>query len=899
MSVDMDKMEHIEASAEHTLTTFGLIASRAVDELTRENPDPSDCLANPHDLTAVNAKTTLLGIQEQKEASLQALAKEPAICRLVTLNEAGEEKIYYISRSGNVSLPGYDAALASYRSPIGRIASFDVGEDVTLRIKGVEHYFEIVEKVQLNPLKIHQDWDSQNNRFMHGELGDFTVDSLRGVAEGGRRKELLSEYEALQADDGKASITLGLRREVLSKMGLRDQPILDKFQDDIFREHLCSQLLITGPPGTGKTTTLIKRLGQKLDIAHLDDDEKRIAEEIAVDTGRNHRNSWLMFTPTELLKQYVKEAFAKENIPAPDRQLKTWEDYRRYLGRNVLGILKTSSPGGTFILKENLDLLAKDADPSEFLENFHSYLLGVLSRRLQGALKIIGTSKNESTTAVAGKIAKALETPSLLTNYAKLLDVEKAIAGCIKLHAAATDGIIEKNAIRNLSEVKGFFTEFAVFLDSLRFDDLYDDEDDDAVFDDDEPADIQGITSPKEAIRQYGRFLKAYSRSRVQNRTITESSKTGKILQWLGDRLPTEDDVTVIGHNALIQNSLRKFVNPSRSYVKDVPKIYRQFRKEHIANSAFFAGKPERPNQITKLEIDFLILFMLRNTRELLAQTFVKLNRTDPRFEFLQTISAEFKNMILVDEATDFSAVQLAAMYNLSHPSTRSFFACGDFNQRITTWGCNSEQQLLWVIKGIDIRSINVSSRQSKLLNDFSNALLQKVMSRPEVIELPAGEPCKGVRPVLLQQYRDTDTLCDWLRKRVLEIETTLGKLPSIAILVNDESRVSPLASDLDDVLSEHNIQCVACPSGKAMGNDNDIRVFDIQHIKGLEFEAVFFVDIDELAARNPDLFDKYLYVGATRAATYLGITCRDDLPQKLAPLSEQFAESFRADCQS
>jgi DNA helicase IV len=107
------------------------------------------------------------------------------------------------------------------------------------------------------------------------------------------------------------------------------------------------------------------------------------------------------------------------------------------------------------------------------------------------------------------------------------------------------------------------------------------------------------------------------------------------------------------------------------------------------------------------------------------------------------------------------------------------------------------------------------------------------------------------------------------------------------------------LASDLDDVLSEHNIQCVACPSGKAMGNDNDIRVFDIQHIKGLEFEAVFFVDIDELAARNPDLFDKYLYVGATRAATYLGITCRDDLPQKLAPLSEQFAESFRADCQS
>jgi DNA polymerase III delta prime subunit len=895
MNVDMERVEHIQSSAEHTLATFELIATRANGELRRTNPNPNDCLANPHDLTAANAATTLLGIQEQKEASMQALAKEPAICRLVTLNETGEEKVYYISRSGNVSLPGHDAALASYRSPIGRIASFDVGEDITLRIKGVEHYFEIVEKVQLNPLKIREEWDSKNNRFTHGDLGDFTVDSFRGFTEGGRRKEVLSEYEALQADDGRAAVTLGIRREVLSKMGLRDQPILDKFQDDIFREHLCSQLLITGPPGTGKTTTLIKRLGQKLDITYLDEDERKICENIALDSGRNHRNNWLMFTPTELLKQYIKEAFAKENIPAPDRQLKTWEDYRRYLGRNVLGILKTSSPGGTFILKDNLKLLTKDAiaDPSSLFETFEAYLLDTLSKRLQSALKIISTSTNESTAAIAGKIAKALERSSLLTSYPKLLDLEKEVIGCIKLHAGAVDGVIEKNAVQNLSDVKGFFTEFAVFLDSLRLDEAYDEEDDDAVFDDDEPVDNQGLTSPKEAIRQYGRFLKTYSRSRIQGRTITEGSKTGKILQWLGDRVPTGDDIAVIGRNALVQNSLRKFVNPSRGFVKDIPKIYRQFRKEHAGNEAFFQDKPEKPNQISKLEVDFLILSMLRNTRALLTQSFVKINRTDARFDFIETISAEFKVMILVDEATDFSAVQLAAMYNLSHPATRSFFACGDFNQRITTWGCQSEQQLAWVTKGLDIRSINVSYRQSRLLNDFSNVLLAKVMNRPEIINLPPGTHCEAVRPVLLQQYVDTDTLCEWLRMRVLEIERTLGKLPSIAILVNDEARVSTLASALDDVLSEHNIRCVACPSGQAMGNDNDIRVFDIQHIKGLEFEAVFFTDIDDLALRHPDLFDKYLYVGATRAATYLGIACRQELPQKLAPLVDLLAESF------
>jgi len=50
---------------------------------------------------------------------------------------------------------------------------------------------------------------------------------------------------------------------------------------------------------------------------------------------------------------------------------------------------------------------------------------------------------------------------------------------------------------------------------------------------------------------------------------------------------------------------------------------------------------------------------------------------------------------------------------------------------------------------------------------------------------------------------------------------------------------------------------------------DNQVRVFDVQHIKGLEFEAVFFVGLDRLAKREPDIFAKYLYVGATRAALF------------------------------
>ena len=81
----------------------------------------------------------------------------------------------------------------------------------------------------------------------------------------------------------------------------------------------------------------------------------------------------------------------------------------------------------------------------------------------------------------------------------------------------------------------------------------------------------------------------------------------------------------------------------------------------------------------------------------------------------------------------------------------------------------------------------------------------------------------------------------------------------------------------------------------KAIEQEGNVRVFDIQHIKGLEFEAVFFVAIDRLASSRPDLFDKYLYVGTTRAATYLGITCEGVLPTGIEDLRPHFCEGWHA----
>jgi hypothetical protein len=104
---------------------------------------------------------------------------------------------------------------------------------------------------------------------------------------------------------------------------------------------------------------------------------------------------------------------------------------------------------------------------------------------------------------------------------------------------------------------------------------------------------------------------------------------------------------------------------------------------------------------------------------------------------------------------------------------------------------------------------------------------------------------------------------------------------------------VQPIADALGRALEDTNIEVEACLGGKAVGQETDVRVFAVEYIKGLEFEAVFFVGVDHLAQVHPDLYDKYLYVGTTRAATYLGFTCEGSLPPPLSALREMFVQSW------
>ena len=233
-------------------------------------------------------------------------------------------------------------------------------------------------------------------------------------------------------------------------------------------------------------------------------------------------------------------------------------------------------------------------------------------------------------------------------------------------------------------------------------------------------------------------------------------------------------------------------------------------------------------------------------------------------------------------------------MQALASFSTRSFFACGDFDQRITSWGSRRRSDLDWVSPGIDVKAVSISYRQSRQLFHFARALAALFDTRSDV-QLPPELNNEAVDPVLLLGTPDLDDVAVWLSARIGEIEDQMKgeALPTVAVLVHEEASVRPMTEALNRAFSETNLRAIACVDGRIIGSDDEIRVFDVKHIKGLEFEAVFFVCIDQLANVLPDLFDKYLYVGATRAATYLGMTCAATLPQSIARLEERFAPTW------
>ncbi|CAK0753080.1 hypothetical protein CCP4SC76_2420001 [Gammaproteobacteria bacterium] len=287
-------------------------------------------------------------------------------------------------------------------------------------------------------------------------------------------------------------------------------------------------------------------------------------------------------------------------------------------------------------------------------------------------------------------LTESHEIQNLVTNMNEV--IENKIKGAVNLQ---------------LNRNESFINELTKHIDGIQ--QLPDTEIDDIDDMDIDEEDIGSSQSGrKHAISALKKAMRAQAKAHVQNRSLGKDTRNGRIVDWLGNRGLSMEDKTEVGASLLIQINARKFINPVKLYLDGIVKRYRIFRRLRQDSGQWFRKDGFSQSDLHPLELDVILLAILRGANDLLSQLNINLDINTSGWAPLKSFLSLYKNQIFVDEATDFSPIQIACMASLAHPRLCSFFACGDFNQRLTTWGSRSVDDMKWVFPklGVEVKEI-------------------------------------------------------------------------------------------------------------------------------------------------------------------------------------------------
>lgn len=891
-------MEELKATAREALDTFAKVSNSAGQKLL-ERGLTLESLAIINQSTAENIAREMQARNAERNSDCQRLRYEPTIARIVVIDEDEKQQTIYISPVGTVSALG--VVSCSYLSPKGRLASLPVGEGTDIALPGGKRWFDVVEKMTFKPSQISGEWDCRPAIEFRDGKGPRTIKSLRELLrdEGFSAKHADALADWLADDAGSENVVEGLMRDMLTAMQLRVTAILDQFQDEILRKPIDSQIAVLGPPGTGKTTTLIKRLRRTVDWHHLSDEEKETVDGTD-EAGLEHPNSWILFTPTELLRLYVGDALGKEGVPVHDQRLKVWDVYRHEICRNDLAILSTGTRSGLFF-KLDLPVFLPGTLQNQiaWFEAFDAFQKDFFVAQLRSEAERLAAAEDARIAAIGrrvlGMVERGVSNPLQLVGEVVGItdDLRKSaneMSGAVQI---ALDAPLQSYASADdsfLNDLSAFVTKLMAEAAAETFEDLDEEVDDDE--EDEETS--RPVSGRKLTVDVFRKAMRARAIGQATGRSPGARTRNAKVLKFLRERSLELPDLKTIGARLLVQRAARRIAKAPTTWLSGVPLRYRQFRRAMRAEGQWYAQDPVGGSDAHPAEIDAILLAIVSQARAMSNDRILQSRLGERRPVLLDAVARLRRNQILIDEATDFSPLQLAVMRNLASIKTEAVFLCGDFNQRLTVWGSRSEEDLLWAVPGIDVHPISISYRQSRKLADFAVTLAK--LQGGEVTERgPVGLDNAGFHPALGVGLKSIDERAEWLASRISEInQLSDGEMPTIAVLVDDESEIEALASALGMLVEHLNLPVVQCPGGKVKGQATEVRIFDVKHIKGLEFEAVFFTNVDRLALQQPELFDRYIYVGATRAATFLGLTAlENELPSVLDRLRSDMCHSW------
>lgn len=761
-----------------------------------------------------------------------------------------------------------------------------------IRLKKLEEERKRIEK---DRLRIARELEEKKAREEQERL---EAEKQQKEEEERKNREEIERINMLHAEDlmKVKAVRSFMRKNVM----LRSQHLLDSYQEDAKRSHIYdgTPIIIEGGPGTGKTTTMIQRLMFLLSYQALKEYEAPLSDQqIEILTNPSEKdNHWLFFSPTEMLLQYLRENMREEGLRANPRNTRTIGKFRNKVMRDykLFNPAKDGpfKPYDKFSEKEEILILNFPKVIRDFETFIIDYCNDLLQQRCETDTSVHIWHKDAMRIKSRCKsIGKVKDISGLMNLFNSLNDNEK---GKVKEWSAILKDSLERSSMklqRLILQDETAIDNIKVLFEKWRRErqGSEDPDDEDAIVDDEDEDETSFSRQEFETqlFQELKRLLRQLGLKKHVNK-IKISKHNQAILEIVKDYV--DEDSLEIEHIGSLALFVRNYASLCRGIESNIigiiHRLYKSFRKGQLEGSLYRSDLLKKVinkdgNKHLHPDEQNLILGFINEMLHLIHQK-SRIRFEGLKHKYVQAFKENVRNVIGIDEATDYSLSDYYFMVSFRHYEFSSITLCGDLMQGLNSNGISDWNTIKnFNLPNLEVKSLDFSYRQLPTLLDMARELykdnLGEYPSYKSKMERSDSEP----RPLMLISDDEWEK-ADWIADRIRDIWRIYDEeLPSVAIFVGDEVNISEFVERLNDTLN--GIDVVDCSGDKQLQNNEMVRVFRLSEVKGMEFEAAFFYDIDKaLASHDEQLMRRYLYVGISRATSHLAATMSTESNQDI-----------------
>lgn len=707
------------------------------------------------------------------------------------------------------------------------------------------------------------------------------------------------------------SVKYFLRKSV----ALRSQHLLDPYQETAKRSHIYDgvPIVIEGGPGTGKTTTMIQRLKFLLSREVLSQDDENDGYDSPLDKSQieyltessSFNSRWLFFSPTDLLLHYLRNNMNEEGLSATDENTRTLARYRQKVMRDY-HLFDPTKDGPFKDYKPNTEEKLLIVAPMKVISEFEKFCI-------EYSTKLIKQRVELKTSHYDWHLA-AQRIKSICVRYKNIKNIDTLMRLFNSLHENERSNVkIIEVDLKNLLNEEGIKIKQAVMKDNdmasathalfdrWRKEKIQSNEDDEDLVDEEDEEMDSFSKQEFEALLFYQtkQLLKQIGIKKIDSKI--KFSKRNQELFNIIEKTITEDiAIDKIGEKSwFVKNFASLCRGIESNLIKNIPAMYKAFRRNILTirekeGVKIESGMVYRPSGIYQDELlekivkkdtnkhlhpdeqNLLIGFINNMLYDINKKS--KLRFQALKHKYAKAYINNVKPVIGIDEATDYSLLDYYFMVSFRHYDFSSITLCGDVMQGLNSNGIHHWEELQKsFLPNLEVVPLNISYRQLPTLLDMAREMYKDDQNKYPSYQSDKEKSTDEPKPLLFIN-NDEDEKIKWISNRILDIFNAYEELPSVAIFVGDYVKIEEFINRIADLDLLNGIELADCSGNNTLQNKEMVRVFRLSEVKGMEFEAVFFYDIDRaIEGHSTELMRRFLYVGISRATSHLAATMCSD----------------------